>query len=98
MTPKRRIFLPCVVFLLAAAVYAEQQKPLKIDVDMVMVNASVTDSNNTLVTDLKASNFQVFEDKVEQEIRYFSREEEPLSLGIVFDVSHSMENKIALAR
>jgi len=98
MTPKRRIFLPCVVFLLAAAVYAEQQKPLKIDVDMVMVNASVTDPNNTLVTDLKASNFQVFEDKVEQEIRYFSREEEPLSLGIVFDVSHSMENKIALAR
>jgi Ca-activated chloride channel family protein len=98
MTPKRSIFLPCVVFLLAAAVFAEQQKPLKVDVDMVMVNATVTDPDNKLVTDLKVSNFQVFEDKIEQDIRYFSREEEPLSLGIVFDVSHSMENKISLAR
>ncbi len=65
---------------------------------MVMVNATVTGPDNRLITDLKASDFQVYEDKVEQDIQYFSTEEQPLSLGIVFDISHSMQNKIALAR
>ena len=73
-------------------------KTLKVDVDMVLVNATVTDAGNKLVQDLKQSDFQLFEDKVEQAIRYFSTEERPLSLGIVFDVSRSMEKKIALAR
>ena len=65
---------------------------------MVIMNATVTSADNTLVTDLKATDFQIFEDKVEQNIRYFSTEEQPVSLGIVFDISHSMQSKIALAR
>jgi Ca-activated chloride channel homolog len=78
--------------------WAEQSKTLKIDVEMVLINATVTGSDNKLVHNLKASDFQLFEDKVEQSIRYFSTEEQPLSLGIVFDISHSMQKKIALAR
>ena len=74
------------------------QKALKVDVDLVMVNVTVSDPDNKLVTDLKLENFQLFEDKIEQEIKYFSSEAAPLSLGIVFDVSRSMENKIDLAR
>ncbi len=84
--------------LITRAVYAQQSKPLKVDVDLVVVNATVTDENNKRVSGLNAADFQIFEDKVQQDIRYFSTEEQPLSLGIVFDVSHSMENKIALAR
>jgi Ca-activated chloride channel family protein len=74
------------------------QKALKVDVDLVMVNVTVTDPDNRLVTDLKPDNFQLFEDKVEQEIKYFSSEAAPISLGIVFDISRSMEDKIELAR
>jgi Ca-activated chloride channel family protein len=80
----------------AGVLYA--QKGLKVDIDLVMVNVSVTDPENHVITDLKSDNFQLFEDKVEQQIKYFSSEVAPLSLGIVFDISHSMENKLELAR
>ena len=63
-----------------------------------MVNVSVSDSDNRFVTDLTAGNFQVFEDKLEQQIRYFSSDAAPVSLGIVFDISHSMEKKLEFAR
>ena len=82
--------------LVAGVLFA--QKALKVDVDLVMVNVIVSDPDNKLITDLKLENFQLFEDKVEQEIKYFSSEAAPLSLGIVFDISRSMENKIDLAR
>src|SRR5213592_430617 len=91
------IFIFAVVFLLTSDVYPAQ-KSLKVDVELVMVNVSVTDSDNRPVTDLKAENFQIFEDKVEQQIRYFSSEAAPVSLGIVFDISHSMERKLDFAK
>jgi Ca-activated chloride channel homolog len=63
-----------------------------------MINVSVSDSENHPLTELKPENFQIFEDKVEQEIRYFSSEAAPVSLGIVFDISHSMERKLDFAK
>jgi Ca-activated chloride channel family protein len=77
---------------------SDARQGIKVDVDLVMVNVLVTDSENQPVTDLKPENFQIWEDKVEQTIRYFSTEDVPVSLGIVFDVSHSMEKKIDTAR
>jgi Ca-activated chloride channel homolog len=64
----------------------------------VMVSVGVRDSNNRAVSDLKGDNFQIFEDKVEQKIRYFSSELTPISLGIVFDMSRSMQKKLPFAR
>ena len=87
-----------VVLLLSAAAVVYAQKSIKVDIDLVMVNVAVTDSENHVITDLKPENFQLFEDKVEQKIQYFSSEVAPLSLGIVFDISHSMEDKLELAR
>jgi Ca-activated chloride channel family protein len=84
------------LFSVAGVLYS--QKSIKVDVDLVMVNVTVTDSDNKLVTDLKRENFQLFEDKIKQDIQYFSSEGAPLSLGIVFDISHSMQNKLELAR
>jgi VWFA-related protein len=46
------------------------------------------------VTDLVAANFRVFEDEIEQKITYFSEDDAPLSVGLVFDSSGSMSNKI----
>ncbi len=74
------------------------QNSIKVDVDLVMVSVTVADSDNRLVTDLKVENFELFEDRVQQDIRYFSNEEAPVSLGIVFDISHSMEKKLEFAR
>jgi len=97
MTIRRRILAFGVVFLLTGLAFGAAQKAFKVDVDLVMVNVAVTD-NNRFVTDLKPENFQLFEDKVEQKIEYFSTDVAPASLGIIFDLSHSMEKKVDFAR
>jgi Ca-activated chloride channel family protein len=73
-------------------------KPLKVDVDLVLVSVTITDPMNRLVTGLEKDNFQVYEDKLLQEIRHFSSEDAPISLGVIFDMSGSMSNKIEKAR
>ena len=98
MKPCRTILIFGALFFAAAAVLFAAQKPLKVDIDLVMVSAGVSDAANRLVTDLKVDSFQLFEDKVEQKIKYFSSEAGPISLGIVFDISHSMEKKLTFAR
>ncbi len=71
---------------------------LKVDVDLVLVNATVTDPQNRYVTGLEKEHFQIWEDKLEQKIEYFSAEDVPISLGVIFDVSGSMKDKISTAR
>lgn len=67
-------------------------------VDLVLVNATVTDPYNRLVTGLEKENFQVFEDGVRQEIATFSSEDVPVSIGVIFDMSGSMSDKVNKAR
>jgi Ca-activated chloride channel homolog len=71
---------------------------LHVDVDLVVVNAAVTDSMNKHVSDLKKEDFHIWEDKIEQNIEYFSKENVPLSVGIIVDVSGSMQDKLGPAR
>ena len=71
---------------------------LSVDVDLVLLNTTVTDSQNRLVAGLAKESFQIWEDKIEQEIQYFSSENVPLSVGIIFDTSGSMQNKLTDAR
>jgi Ca-activated chloride channel family protein len=71
---------------------------LKVDVDLVLVNATVTDSLNRYVSGLEPSHFQIWEDKVEQKVSYFNAEDVPISIGLIFDVSGSMKDKIGTAR
>ena len=71
---------------------------LHIDVDLALVNVVVTDPNDRLVSGLDPDNFRVFEDNVEQEIVTFSSEDVPISIGVIFDCSGSMSNKIAKSR
>ena len=73
-------------------------KMLHTDVDVALVNVTVTDPYNRLVTGLEPDNFRVFEDNIEQEVVTFSSEDVPISIGVVFDLSGSMSNKIAKAR
>jgi Ca-activated chloride channel family protein len=71
---------------------------LHIDVDLALVNVSVTDPHDRLVTGLEPDNFRVFENNVEQEIQYFSSEDVPISIGVIFDLSGSMSNKVGKAK
>lgn len=73
-------------------------KPFKSDVDLVLVPVTITDPMNRLVTGLDRDNFQVYEGKEAQEIRHFSSEDAPVSLGVIFDMSGSMSSKIERAR
>ena len=71
---------------------------LHIDVDLALVNVTVTDPYNRLVTGLEPENFRIFEDKVEQEVVNFSSEDVPISIGVILDHSGSMANKLGKAR
>ena len=72
----------------------EQGQSVHIDVDLALVNVTVTDPRDRLVTGLLPENFRVFENNVEQEIQYFSYEDVPISIGVIFDLSGSMGNKV----
>jgi Ca-activated chloride channel family protein len=71
---------------------------IHLDVDLALVNVTVTDPYNRLVTGLDLDNFRVFEDNIEQEVINFSAEDVPISIGVIFDYSGSMSNKISKAR
>src|SRR5262249_29943343 len=75
-----------------------KSQTLKVDVVLVLVNATVTDPQNRYVTGLGQEHFQVWEDKIEQQLAYFSAEDVPVSLGLIFDISGSMKDKISTAR
>jgi Ca-activated chloride channel family protein len=86
----------------AATIVAESLRSripvVKSKVDLVLVPVTVTDPMNRLVTGLDKENFQVFEGKEAQEVRNFSAEDAPVSLGVIFDMSGSMSSKIERAR
>jgi Ca-activated chloride channel family protein len=71
---------------------------IRVDVNLVLVPMTVTDTMNRLVTGLEAENFQVFDNGAGQVIKSFSTEDAPVSIGIVFDLSGSMSSKFAKAR
>jgi Ca-activated chloride channel family protein len=70
----------------------------KSNVDLVLVNVTVTDSEDRLVNDLHASDFSVLDGKRLQQIRYFSSEDAPISIAVILDASQSMGIKLEQAR
>jgi len=73
-------------------------RPLKVDVDLVLVPVTITDPMNRLVTGLDKENFQLFEGNSKEEIKTFSSEDAPVSLGVIFDSSGSMASKMDRAK
>ncbi len=73
-------------------------RPLRVDVDMVLVPVTITDPMNRLVTGLEKENFELFEGGSKEEIKSFSSEDAPVSLGVIFDSSGSMSSKMDRAK
>ncbi len=63
------------------------------EVEEVQLYATVVDQKNRIVTDLNQASFTVLEDGVQQQITSFSRQDVPVSLGILIDNSGSMRDK-----
>lgn len=74
-------------------------EPIKVDVDVVSVLASVRDKHGAFINNLDKDDFQIYEDGKLQTIKYFSRETNlPLTIGMLVDVSASQENLIEIER
>lgn len=105
---KRRTLLVLLGLAGGLATVAAQQPPEPQDrdkfrfrsaVELINVSATVTDDRGRFVPGLRAEDFRIFEDGVEQPVTHFSSERVPVSLGIVLDTSNSMEGeKIQAAR
>jgi Ca-activated chloride channel homolog len=66
--------------------------------NLVLVPVSVNDPLNRPVSGLERENFRLFEDKVEQKIESFAMDDEPVAVGLVFDTSGSMGEKLRRSR
>ncbi|HEY2017757.1 MAG TPA: VWA domain-containing protein [Bryobacteraceae bacterium] len=71
---------------------------LRVDTNLVLVPVSVNDPLNRPVSGLEKENFRLFEDKVEQKITQFAMDDEPVTVGLVFDTSGSMGDKLKRSR
>jgi Ca-activated chloride channel family protein len=77
----------------------DRRADLRIDTTLVLVPVAVTiAATGKLLTGLEKENFELIEDKTAQEISTFGSEEVPLSIGLVFDCSGSMSNKLDRSR
>jgi Ca-activated chloride channel homolog len=84
---------------LASAVPAVARRALiRTSADLVLVPVTITDGLNRPVIGLDQDNFQLYEDKKPQEIKHFSSEDTPVSIGLIVDTSGSMANKLERAR
>jgi len=75
------------------AAQQDDQATFRTGTRLVVLYCGVFDRQGRMVTDLPQSAFKVLENKVEQSIRIFRREDIPISLGIVIDNSGSMRTK-----
>lgn len=67
---------------------------IEIDTSLVTIPVRVIDRDGRFVSGLNKEDFSVFEDKAEQQIEYFSNEENPFTVALVLDMSYSTTFKI----
>jgi Ca-activated chloride channel family protein len=90
-----RALLFATVVLLAGSLIAQQ---MRVDVRLVNVVATVTDTHGRYVSNLTANDFVLEEDGKRQEISHFTQDlNVPVSVGILLDTSGSMDRKIRTA-
>jgi len=68
---------------------AAQDEVIKIDTTLVSVPVVVSDRQGRYVRDLKATDFTVFKDGVQQKIEFFASTDEPINVALLIDTSHS---------
>jgi Ca-activated chloride channel homolog len=85
------------IVLAAAALAAQDTQRFRAGVELVSLTVTVTQGSK-YVTDLEEADFEVFEDGVRQDLTFFTRLQQPISLAILIDTSNSMENSLRTAQ
>jgi len=102
--PGRFYFAVALLLLTGISLHAENRqnpkKPLiSVEVDVVNVLVTVRNKKGKIVQDLTRSDFQISEDGRDQEIRYFSRQNDlPLTVGLIVDTSPSEANMLEMEK
>lgn len=81
-----------------AGLTARPNERFRVNVNLVLIPLTVTDPMDRLVTGLEKSNFAIYDENKPQTISSFSTQDAPVSIGIIFDMSGSMADKILRAR
>ena len=97
--PGSVMFLLALPLITALAVPAAAQTPdafqISVDVNLVVVPATVRDRKGAIAPELRQQDFRVYEDGVQQPIHLFRHEDEPVTVGLVIDHSGSMRPKMS---
>lgn len=72
----------------------EDDQVYKVDTELVNINVRVVDRNNRPISNLKQSDFKVFEENVPQQIEFFSKSEVPTNYSLVIDNTGSLRQQI----
>lgn len=83
------------VFFISSAL-ARQEQVIKLNIDLVVIDVTVTDKDGNFIRNLKAEDFTIYEDNQPQKIDFFEMSEEaaltrPLSVVFALDISGSIE-------
>jgi len=89
--PDSGVVIALALLLLAGGINGGQ---LSVNVDLVVLQATVRDKKGLPVSDLREEDFRVYEDGVRQSIRVFKHEDIPVTVGLVVDHSGSMRQKL----
>jgi Ca-activated chloride channel homolog len=76
----------------------DQDDVIRVDTDLVVVNATVLGKDGKFVSGLRRGDFQIFEDGQEQKLATFSAEETPFAAAVLLDTSGSMDSRLSLGR
>jgi len=88
----RRLFP--LLLVCAGALPAQPDKPtISVDVNMVVLHATVCNRRGGFISGLQERDFRVFEDGAPEQIRFFGHEDVPVAVGLVVDNSASMRPK-----
>lgn len=71
----------------------DDSEAIKVETNIVSFPVKVLDRNGRFIGGLAKGNFKVFEDGVEQEIEYFSNEQQPFTVALLLDMSYSAKFK-----
>jgi Ca-activated chloride channel family protein len=93
-----RLLAGLCVAVLGATTLAAQGQRIRSGVELVSLNVTVVDGAGKYATDLEEAAFEVYEDGAKQNLTFFSRTQQPISLALLLDTSASMDERMGIAQ
>lgn len=81
------------ILVVSAIAISAQDAPIRVDTDLVTVNVTITDKNGKFVEGLKQEQFEVYDNRIKQQIEHFTAGDAPVSYGIIYDMHPTTEER-----